>query len=158
MKYALIILISGFLFTGCQKELSYEPDKPPKSVRKYQLKAFYSDIPVDFIEDDDIVKSETDLWAYVSDYLKDDIDVFTENDTEVLIHQNDIKMPGNDEPILYKKYYIGTDSEGMFMNFLGPTYEPFSYRLQEINEDYFIIFLRWNQGASLFSRFERVRD
>ena len=66
-------------------------------------------------------------------------------------------MPGLDDNILKKYYAIGTDSEGMFMKFLGPEYQQLLYRLQVINEDYFIIYLQWKHGATIYSRFERVR-
>jgi hypothetical protein len=163
MKYSLYLLLAAALaITGCQKELSFEkgdaPDEPSKEVsRKYQLRDFYSDIPVDFDEQDDIVKSETELWSYVKEYIKDDIDEFFNDSTLVRVYQNDMKMPGNDEAILDKFYAIGTDSEGQYMSFIGPDYEPLKYRLQVINEDYFIIYVKWRHGATIYSRFERIR-
>jgi hypothetical protein len=167
MKYALIvfvIFIVSMIFGSCAKELSLENGKPAEPIlpekeisRKYQLRAFYSDIPIDFVENDDEIKSETNLWPYVYDYIRDDINEFFNDSTLVLIHQNDIRIPGIDDNVLEKYYSIGTDSEGAYMKFLGPEYETLRYRLQEINEDYFIIFLKWKHGATIYSRFERVR-
>ena len=164
MKYSLILLISAVFFAGCEKELSLEngiptvPQEPAKETsRKYHLTAFYSDIPIDFVENDDEIRSETDLWSYVHDYIRDDINEFLVDSTAVLIHQNDIKIPGNNDPVLHKSYFIGTDSEGTYMKFLGPEYQPLRYRLLEINEDYFIVYLKWKHGSTIYSRFDRVR-
>ena len=162
MKYSLTLLIILLAFTACQKELSFENTKPgpvdPKEIsRKYQLRDFYSDIPIDFNEYDDVVKSETNLWSYVNEYIKDDIDEFFADSTLIRVYQNDIKMPGNDSATMDRYYFIGTDSEGQYMKFIGPEYEPLKYRLQEINEDYFIIYLKWKHGSTIYSRFERIR-
>jgi hypothetical protein len=158
MKYSLLLLVAVVAFASCQKELSFEnTSTPTKEIsRKYQLKDFYSDIPIDFIEYDDTVKSETGLWSYVNDYIKDDVNEFFTDSTLVRIFQNEIKMPGNDEAVLDKYYFIGTDEDGQYMKFLGPNYEALKYRLQVINEDYFIIYLSWKHGSTVYSRFERI--
>src|SRR5687768_8705475 len=100
MKYPLYLVVMALLFTGCKKELSLEGQEPPvQQIPKFQLKAFYSDIPVDFDESDEEVKLETDLWAYVYDYIKDDINVF-HADSTVEVHQQEKKMPGLEDAIL----------------------------------------------------------
>jgi hypothetical protein len=157
MKYSVVLILILLFLSGCEKELSLENGKLPKTFRKYQLKAFYSDVPIDFLEYDDEVRYETDLWAYVNDYIKDDINVFTDSSTALAVYQNEIKMPGLDDPIIYTTYFIGKDNEGPYMRYLTNEYKPLRYRLIEINEDYFILGLKWRQGAMLFSRFERVR-
>ena len=170
MKYSLILLVVTVLFAGCSKELSLEngkpadpvipdvPVQPPKEIsRKYQLKAFYSDIPIDFVENDDVIKSETDLWSYVKEYIKDDIHELFNDSTLVLVYQNEMKIPGNDAPVLEKYYRIGTDADGKFMQYMGPEYELLNYRLLEMNDDYFIIYIKWKNDSTVYSRFERVR-
>ena len=161
MKYSIFLLTVTVLLAGCTKELSLEngkPDEPAKEIsRKYQLKAFYSDIPLDFIETDDVIKSETDLWSYVKEYIKDDINELFNDSTLLLVYQNEIKIPGNDAPVLQKYYGIDTDGDGKFINYIGPKYETLQYRLQEFNDDYFIIYIKWKHGSTLYSRFERVR-
>ncbi len=167
MKYSLILFIATTLFAGCSKELSLENGKPADPVgpvepakeisRKYQLKAFYSDIPIDFVETDDVIKSETDLWSYVKEYIKDDINELFNDSTLLRIYQNEIKIPGNDAPVLEKYYRIGTDAEGKYMKYMGPEYELLHYRLLEFNDDYFIIYLKWRHGSTIYSRFDRVR-
>jgi hypothetical protein len=163
MKYLLFVALSLILFTGCQKELSFENGQlvdpgPSKEIsRNYRLTAFYSDIPIDFIEYDNEIRSETDLWAYVKEYIKDDIDEIFIDSALVIVHQNENKIQGNDTPLLERTYKVGTDADGMYMTFLGPEYEELHYRLLEMNEDYFIIYLNWKHGSKIFSRFERVR-
>lgn len=154
MKYPLYLVVMALLFTGCKKELSLELQEPPVQP-KFQLRAFYSDIPIDFDESDEEVKLETDLWAYVYDYIKDDINVF-HADSTVEVHQHEKKMPGLEDAILYKKYAFGEDDGGAFMIYLDPFYRPLTYRLYEKTEDYFVIGLKWRDGAHLFSRFERI--
>jgi hypothetical protein len=162
MKYSLTLLLIVLALTACQKELSFEnpgnPVEPDMEIsRRYQLRDFYSDIPVDFDEEDDTIKSETELWVYVKEYIKDDIDEFYNDSTLVRVFQNDIKMPGNEEVTFDKYYSIGTDSEGQYMHFIGPDYEPLKYRLQVMTDDYFIIYVKWRHGATIYSRFERIR-
>ena len=115
MKYSLLLLFVAVVFTACQKELSFENGlnsvEPSKEIsRKYQLRDFYSDIPVDFNEQDDTVKSETALWSYVKDYIKDDVDEFFNDSTLVRVFQNDIKMPGRQSTQLQQRVVIKSTS------------------------------------------------
>lgn len=169
MKYSLTLVIAALIIfsTGCKKELSLEgqelkpelpeePVEPPvKTFPKFQLKAFYSDIPIDFDETDGVVKLETDLWEYVQDYIKDDVIVFLENDS-LEIHQNEKKLPGLEDAVLYRSFSIFMESSKEFMNYLTPAYAPLKYRLYEMTEDHFIIGLKWKDGAYVFSRFAKV--
>src|SRR5436189_55792 len=118
MKYSLILLLTAMFFAGCGKELSLEngtpvsptvpvDEEPAKETsRKYHLTAFYADRPIDFVENDEEIRSESDLWSYVNEYIKDDVDEFVNDTSIVLIHQNDIKIPGNDDPVLQRSYFI----------------------------------------------------
>ena len=165
MKYILSLFAVLLLLSSCKKELSlegYEPvfPEPPvvdtvETFPRYHLTAFYSDIPIDFIEDDENPNLETDLWAYVHEYIKDDEYVFLE-DGLVEIHQNDVKMPGLDDEILYREYSYGSDDAGDFINYLSATYEPLTYRLYEKSETHFVIGLKWKSGSRVFSRFELI--
>lgn len=156
MKYTLILLTLCIFLSGCSKELSLETGQTAKPVIKYQLKAYYSDVPIDFVQNDSVVKQETDLWEYVYDYVKDDYSVFSDSGTDVVVYQNSLKMSGLEDSILYKTYSIGVDAEGDYIQFLGPDYQPFSYRLQIFTDDYFIIYFEWKPGINIYSRFEKV--
>jgi hypothetical protein len=165
MKKILYLCIVVLAATACEKELSLEggypkvdplPQIPIDTAPVFQLTAFYSDIPIDFNESDSVVKSETDLWAYVLDYIKDDYHVFR-NDSTVEVLQNNIKWSGDTSSMLVRQYQLGQDNLGDYMIYLSPEYEQTKYRLSEWSEDYFVISVKWKYGASLYSRFDRVR-
>lgn len=164
MKKITYLFIAAISFAACEKELSLEgggavitePKQEPKdTAAKYQLTAFYSDIPIDFDESDSEVRQETDLWAYVLDYVKDDYHILR-NDTIVEVLQNSIKMPGLKDEVLYKKYLKGTDGLGDYILYLTFDYSQTKYRLYELTDDHFIIGLKWKDGARVYSRFDRV--
>lgn len=164
------------LFSSCGKELSlelYEPPPPPvipdppdpvpltaedlKNMLidgRFQLRAFYSDVPVDYNTADAEVKAETDLWEYVIYYLKDDINLFHAG--EVLIEQHANKAPGQPADTLTRPYLVEENTEGIFMTFLDYQYNPLVYQVHEFTDAYFILSIEWEQGATLFSRFERT--
>lgn len=156
------------VFSGCKKELSLELPNSPVIIgkdeqfknaileRRVQLKAFYSDIPIDYIENDDTVKQETNLWPYVSEHLKDDYTTFKTNGTDLMIEQNAVKVPGNDSAVLHRNYYVAKDDLGIYMNFLDYQYRPLRYEINQVGDGYFILSIKWKQGATLFSRFEVI--
>lgn len=173
-----LIFASTLLFISCDKDRSYEggyipPTEPPVVVPpvvppvltneeklkelfadyEFQLRAFYSDIPINF--NDPNGTPETDLFHYVPSYLKDDANTFTENG-EVIIEQNTVKRPGQPDATLTKHYTIGEDANGYFIDFLDATYNPLQYRIAEVGEDYFILSVDGPDGSTLFSRFEKI--
>jgi hypothetical protein len=172
------IAFAILVFTGCKKELSLEnqttPPPPPTipewhpdlnnesdvlqvlTSGKFQLRAFYSDIPIDYVENDDQIKNETNLWPYVSEYLKDDVNIFHNDSTNVDIEQHQIKMEGVDDAVLHKKYKVGKDNAGIYMKFLDNKYNPLKYRLTEIGKDYFVVGIGWKNGSTLYSRFQKL--
>jgi len=174
--FGLVLVVLTVLVSSCGKELSLELYEPPPPVvvpeppepeplnaedlknilidGRFQLRAFYSDIPVDYNTSDAEVKEETDLWDYVIYYLKDDVNLFHEG--EVQIAQNANKAPGQSADTLTKTYLIEENSEGIFMTFLDYQYNPLVYRVHEFTDSYFILSIEWEQGATLFSRFELV--
>lgn len=155
MKYSLYLIFSLLVLSGCKKELSLEGQIPEQPIPKYHLVAFYSETPIDFDHDDNVVKSETDLNAYVLDYLWDDLYTFLD-DGKLQIEQNEKKMPGLNDPILYRTYFFGKDSHGDYVTYLTFTYEQLNYRLIERTEDYFVISTNWN-GDTVFTRLERIQ-
>lgn len=167
MNKYFVLLFTLALFASCQKELSFESGELPEiseeqaienfvTAKKFQLRRFYSDIAIDYIETDSQVKQETNLWGYVSEHLKDDVNIFLSTKGNVDVVQNAVKLTGVEDPILHRTYQIGSDSEGIFMMFLDANYNSFKYRFHETGEDYFILALKWSQGATLFSKFEMV--
>ncbi len=173
----LVFFFLSILVSNCGKELSLELYAPPPPVTpgpppdpepltaedlknmlidgRFQLRAFYSDIPVDYNTSDAEVIEETDLWEYVIYYLKDDINLFHEG--EVLIEQHTNKAPGQSADTLTRTYLVEENADGIFMTFLDYQYNPLVYRVYEFADDYFILSVEWEQGATLFSRFELVQ-
>jgi len=175
IHYPVIALILT-IFASCEKDLSLELAEtptppvvipvPPVSkaetfqefilTKKFQLRDFYSDVPIDYVQTDDTVRHETNLWPYASSYLKDDYDVFTLSTTELSIEQNELKMPGVPDSVLIRQYKVFEDDGGVHMTFLDYHYQPLTYDVYEFGADYFILSVRFNSSARLFSRFELV--
>ena len=161
-----LIAVALLSLSSCGKELSLEmgdinaiKEKQFENLlvaRKFQLKGFYSDIPIDYVQTDDTVKQETNLWPYVSNYLKDDLNSFAANGTDVAVEQSAIKLPGNDDPVLHRKYSVTKDDKGVHVDFLDYQYNALKYDLYKVGPDYFIFSIKWKNGATLYSRFEIV--
>lgn len=156
----LPILICVLLVSSCQKEVSGDNTETDfhlfkemltSTDKKFRVVEFYSDLPIDYDENDSISTMETNHWNYVSLYLKDDINIFKEDGTLEIV-QNDAKIPGDDTPILLRNYKIDTLNEKVIFDYLDHNYLPFRYFLHEKGQDYFIIYTRKN-NISLFSKF-----
>jgi hypothetical protein len=174
--YALIFALS-FLFTSCDKDLSYEGghvppvEEPPVVIPppltteeelkqlfadyQFQLRAFYSDTPIDFNPNDGDPTPETDFWNYVPAYLKDDSNKFDENGGLSIV-QNTNKKPGLTAETLTRSYSISQDANGYYIMFLDANYDPLQYRIAETGTDYFILSVAGPNGSTLFSRFEKI--
>jgi hypothetical protein len=162
--YLVLIPIALWICSGCTKSLSSEDNAAKKKAdefkasvtsHKYKPVAFYSDKPIDYITNDNEVKSETDLWIYVKDYIKDDENQFNDNGT-VTIYQNAVKFPGNNAPTLTEDYSISANGSDVMMKFVDYNYVPTTYRLQDFNDTYFTVYVDGPSGSKLFSKFARV--
>lgn len=156
-------LVALLPVTSCEKELSTEGSSVHLETakafndfvgeKKFRLTAFYSNTPIDYIEDDGEVRAETNLWSYVSGYLKDDINIFyTDNTVDVV--QNEIKIPGIDDAVLPRTYSIGASESGAYIRFLDYQYNALQYNLESIGDNYFIVYVPWKDGVRLYSRFD----
>src|SRR4051794_29971853 len=99
MRYPLIIAVAILIF-ACNKKNETTPDQisPEDKAKaaaltdfikndKLRLKKYYSDTLIDYIDTDQVVMAETDLWGYVSNWLKDDTYTFDASGN-VTIDQN----------------------------------------------------------------------
>jgi hypothetical protein len=180
--YTLLIPAAIVFFVSCEKDYSYEGGNLPNTVPvdtpvvdtpivtpplsdaeklkllllsgDFELKAFYSDIPIDYNTDDAEVKQETNLWPYMAPWLIDDVFDYTE--AEVIITQNSVKRPQNNDPTVTRNYEIGTDDDGVYLVFLDYLYDPLTYRVHEIGDDYYILAVPGPQGSTLYTRFEKI--
>lgn len=160
----IVILICTLILCSCQKEVSLLNDTTNATItfkqfitadRKFHLAEFYSDIPIDFNTSDTIVEKQTNLWGYVSGYLKDDEYIFNEDGT-IQVIQNIEKHPGDNSPILFRNYTITTVENKVMFDYLDYNYEPFQYFLYEKGTDHFILYT-FRDKARLFSKFTLVQ-
>lgn len=162
--YLTVALLASGIFSSCKKgdDVSAEDKKKAEDFKafvvekKFQVKEYYSDKPIDYVEDDTEVKSETDLFAYVSPWIKDDWNVFDVNTNKVSVTQNDRKIEGNTEAVIVRDFLIGADADGAYFNFLNYQYNPLKYRLVEFTADYFIVYADWHSGAKVFTKFQVI--
>jgi hypothetical protein len=162
VAYLTVALLTTAFLSSCKKEDEASPEDKLKAEqfkafilsKKFQVKEYYSDKPIDYVEDDAEVKSETELFNYVSVWIKDDWNVFDVNSGKVTITQNAHKIDGNDAETFVKDFNIGADKKGAFFNFLNYQYEPLKYRLVEFSGDSFLVYVDWHSGAKVFTRFQ----
>jgi hypothetical protein len=162
--YLMLIPVVG-IFSGCTKSVSNEESNEAQkradafqtsiNAHRYKPVAFYSDKPIDYITNDNEVKSETDLWLYVKDYIKDDINYFNNNKT-VTIFQNAVKMAGNESPTITADYGAMVVGKEVMFNFVDYNYVPTQYRLEQFDDAYFTVYVDGPAGSKLYSKFARV--
>ena len=111
-------------------------------VNAFSLTKYSSDSPIDYIDTDQVVKTETDLWQYVSSWIKDDKYIF--NNGEVTIEQNAIKIPGDSSATLKRSYSVEATKDGVIFNFVGHEYQPLKYNLINYSDTALILSAEWN--------------
>jgi len=148
------------LVSSCNKEETSAEDiakanefKASLLGKKFQGKEYYADKPIDYVTDDDIVKSETDLWKYVSGWIRDDYNVFDFNTNKVTVFQNDVKIDGNADSEIIRPISIGADKKGVYFDFLNYQYNALRYRLVEFDGTSFTIYTDYTGGSKLFTKF-----
>lgn len=164
VTYLAVALIASGLLSSCKKDDEASPEDKQKAEefkasivsKKYQVKEYFADKPIDYVEDDTEIKSETDLFHYVSAWIKDDWNVFDVNTGKVTVTQNSRKIEGNSAEVFTKDFAIGADKNGPYFNFLNYQYNPLKYRLVEFNDDSFLVYVDWHSGAKVFTRFRVI--
>ncbi|MEP7257084.1 MAG: hypothetical protein ABI687_01825 [Flavitalea sp.] len=124
--------------------------------KSFQISAndgYYSDKPIDYITDDAEVQSETDLWKYVSLWIKDDVNVFNFTTGQVSITQNAHQIEGNTNATIVKPFSVVADKTGVVFNFMNYQYNPLKYHLVEFTNSYFLVYADWTGGAKVFTKF-----
>ena len=148
---------------ACQKEENTKTELAKKAEeftayakgKAFVPTEFYADKPIDYIDTDETVKAETDLSAYIYNYIKDDQILFDDNGVLRII-QNGIKIPGNDSAVLLRSWRIAAGTSTVNVEFVDYNYKPRMYRLVEYNDNMFKAYVDWkNTGAKLYSTFER---
>lgn len=109
----------------------------------FQISKYYSETPIDYVDTDQVVKAETDLWQYVSPWLKDDRYTFGA-DGQVTIQQNTVTLPSDATPTLTRPYAVAADQNGVAFDFLTNEYQPLEYRLITFNDTLLKVNATWN--------------
>jgi transposase len=109
----------------------------------FRLDKYYSEKPIDYIDTDQVVKAETELWQYVSEWLHDDEYIFNANGT-VTIKQNAIKIPTSNSETITKSFDVEADKDGVLFRFVGHEYQDLNYRLISFNDSVVKVSATWN--------------
>jgi hypothetical protein len=164
MKRPLIIIIAIAIF-ACNKKETADPIKPEDKAKaaalteflkkeQFRLKKYYSEVPIDYIDTDQVVKAETDLWPYVSLWIKDDAYIF-KNNGEVTIQQNNDRIQSDTSPVLTRNYAVQADKDGVAFKFVGHEYQDLNYRLISFTDTNLTVSASWN-GKKVISEYKTL--
>lgn len=164
LTYLTVALIATSVLSSCKKEDDASPEDKQKAenfkayvaAKQFTLVDYWSDIPIDYVEDDAEVKQETDLWPYVSLWIKDDVNVFDLGTGKVTINQNTNKLSTISEDVFTRDFSIGADKNGPYFNFLNYQYNPLKYHIVDFNAEGFTVYVDWKAGAKVYSEFALV--
>ena len=161
VTFLAVALLATGVMSSCKKgeEASAEDKQKAEDFKAYvatkqfTLVDYYADKPIDYVEDDTEVKQETNLWPYVSFWIKDDHNVFDVSTGKVTITQNANKFVSISEEIFTRDFSIGADKDGPYLNFVNYQYNPLKYRLVNFDAEGFTVYVDWHSGAKVFSDF-----
>lgn len=160
----LIVIVLVAVVISCKKTESdgIRPEDKQKAAElqtylqneKFRLKKYYSETPIDYIDTDQVIKAETDLWQYVSNWLYDDEYVFGANGN-VSVEQGAIRIPTDSTPTLTRNYAVKADKSGVAFDFIGHEYQALKYRLINFNDTTLKVSASWN-GKTVISEYNTL--
>ena len=164
VTFLSVALLCAGVMTSCKKgdDVSAEDKKKAEdfktfvAAKKFQVKEYYSDKPIDYVEDDAEVKEETDLFNYVSVWIKDDWNQFDGTSGKVTVTQNNNKIETISAETFTRDFSVGADTKGVYFKFLNYQYNPLDYRLVEFSGDSFLVYADWHSGAKVYTRFQVI--
>ena len=164
VTFLAVALIATGVLSSCKKGEEASPEDKQKAEdfkafvasKQFTLASYSSDKPIDYVEDDAEVKEETNLWPYVSYWIKDDHNVFDVSTSTVTITQNANKISTISEEVFTREFSIGADKEGPYFNFVNYQYTPLKYHLVDFNAEGFTVYVDWHSGAKVFSEFKVI--
>lgn len=168
MKYVFLITLTIALFACSKNNETPEPVDPVKPEDKekatalseflkndkLRLTKYYSETPIDYIDTDQEVKQETDLWGYVSFWLRDDAYVFDSSGV-VTIEQNVNRIESDTSAVLTRNYAVFADEQGVGFDFIGHEYQDLAYRLISFSDSNLTVSATWN-GKKVISEYNTV--
>lgn len=123
---------------------------------QFRLTKYFSDVAIDYIDTDQVVKAETDLWQYVSPWLKDDRYRF-QSDNQVMIEQGTETLASDNSSTLLRPYEVKADEQGVAFSFMGHEYQPLEYRLVSFTDSVMVVSATWN-GNEVKSEYSVVAE
>lgn len=163
MLRPLIVICFVVFVISCKKSDSdgIKPEDKEKAAKletllqsgKFRLTAYYSDNFIDYIDTDQVVKQEKDLWQYVSAWLHDDRYVF-DGKGNVTVEQNTIKIPTDNSATLNRQYAVRADKDGVAFDFIGHEYQVLKYRMVTFNDTLLTVSATWN-GKTVKSEYKK---
>ena len=158
----ILLSASLLLLFSCKKEVSTSPEVKNQTDAfssfvksgRFQLVAFYSDVPIDY-NPSDATPKQTDHWKYVRPHVMDDHLQFT-SDNSVKITQNAVKHATMSAEDLIRPYSIGVHKNKTIFNFVDYEYAPLQYQLHQQTATSFTVFVN-RDNAKLFSKFEIIQ-
>ena len=159
--YLTVAVLSIAALSSCKKGDDVKPEDKQKAEdfkvyiasKQFTLVNYWSDKAIDYVEDDAEVKQETDLWPYVSIWIKDDVNVFDVSTGKVTITQNANKFASISDDVFTRDFSIGADKDGPYFNFVNYQYNPLKYHLVDFNAEGFTVYVDWHSGAKVYSKF-----
>lgn len=165
MSRTLFAIALLFFVFSCKKSNGDEIDPKDKERaaemqaflkdNSFRLTKYYSLSPIDYIDTDQVVKSETELWSYVSAWLHDDEYIFNTDGT-VTVQQNAEKIEWSDSETITKDYKVEADKDGVAFKFIGHEYQALDYRLISFNDTMVKVSAKWN-GKDVISEYNIVQ-
>jgi len=165
MKYPLLIAVAIVIFACNKKNETQDPVSPEDKAKaaalteflksdQLRLTKYYSDTPIDYIDTDQVVMAEEDLWKYVSIWLKDDTYTF-DGSGNVTVNQNVNRIDTDTAAVLTRSYSVQADTEGVGFKFIGHEYQTLNYRLISFTDTNLIVSANWN-GKKVISEYKTV--
>ena len=155
MKTYLLAL--SLLIGSCTKlsdaEISPQDSKKAEDFRnqwhdkKFQISAYYSEVPIDY-DTSGVLK--TDLWEFVSNWLKDDLTSFKGD--LATIEQGQDKIEGSPAETIEVRFKVLADVSGVNVAFVDHQYVNLDYRLVDFSDTAFTLYA-YRGKNKVFSRF-----
>lgn len=161
MKTMLFTVSLLFLFS-CEKKIEISQEIINKAeaftkfvkTGKFQLVAFYSDLPIDYDPNDAYTIKETDHWKYVQNHVKDDHLSFKESQVEITQNTNKINTIADE--VIVRPFSIKPIKNGVSFTFVDYRYNSLQYYLHEMTNDSYTVYVNVGE-AKLFSTFKIIQ-
>jgi len=126
--------------------------------KKFQIRDFYSDKPIDYNEEDTDTTKKTQLFAYTSTWIKDDKNSFNPSTGKVTIEQGPNKIAGNSDDLIVKDFSIVAEKDDVYFNFVDDDYLDLKYHLVSFTDSTFLIYTDYLEGSKVYTKFGIINE